>query len=509
MVTQHPMMKLEYLAHSSFLIHCGNTRLLFDPWLEGPAYYRQWHLWPLPMRQTKEIDADAILISHGHEDHLHTATLRSLNKNAHVLFPFQWRGGIKPFLTHLGFGKVTEAVSFRDYMINDVKVIYISFSLESVIVIEHKGEVLVNINDALNSNHENAVAFLLKEISERWPRIDYLLSGWSGASYFPNQVKYPGKNDEETGQLREQYFANNFCAFTQYLQPKYSIPFAPGFVLLREENRWINHVKFPRYKVDEYYNEHFEENSSISFLLPYPGDVIENGALQKASALHDIPEDQQYEMAYAHYSREMTEANTIEPATEEELSKLEEELSYWMNFNKQLYHATVCEDIIFSIKLEDAQPTRYMNVHFSGGKFYVKQGDRPREDRKLMINTAAKKLLFALKKVWGGDVLTIGYGLTVDVYDQLTLEKNLDIVCVRLVTRYPIARHDLLKYPLRALRFYSYNPRLTSLWLKQKIRLKPYVNRYPYNERDHWMTYNKCDLCAVCKMPEIDLRAYK
>jgi hypothetical protein len=110
--------------------------------------------------------------------------------------------------------------------------------------------------------------------------------------------------------------------------------------------------------------------------------------------------------------------------------------------------------------------------------------------------------------MWGGDVITSGYALTVDVYDELTLEKNLDIVCVRLITRYPMARKDLLKYPFRALKFYAFNPKSTSLWIKQKIVLKPYVNKFPFNERDHWITYNKCDLCAVCKMPQINLSAY-
>jgi hypothetical protein len=61
-----------------------------------------------------------------------------------------------------------------------------------------------------------------------WPKIDFLLSGWSGAGYFPNKVRYKNKNDREVGQIREQYFADNFCKFTKYLQPDISIPFAPG-----------------------------------------------------------------------------------------------------------------------------------------------------------------------------------------------------------------------------------------------------------------------------------------
>ena len=188
------MIKLEYLAHSSFLVTCGEKRIVFDPWFFGEAYYKQWFLWP-KHPGTVPLDYDIILISHGHEDHLHSQTLKKLNKNVKLFFPFQWRKGIKPFLNHLGYNSVTEATSFKTYTVDDVKITYIGFSLESVVVIEYKDQVLVNINDALNSNHHGAVNFIIDQLNKRWPKIDILLSGWSGASYFPNQVKYKTKND--------------------------------------------------------------------------------------------------------------------------------------------------------------------------------------------------------------------------------------------------------------------------------------------------------------------------
>lgn len=502
------MMQLKYLAHSSFLITCGKTSLVFDPWLKGPAYFKQWFLWPLASMEPKDIKTDAIIISHGHEDHLHSETLKDMPKSARLFFPFQWRAGIKSFLNHMGFDKITEAISFNTYSVNDVKITYIGFSLESVVVIEYKDEVLVNINDALNSNHENAVNFILDEIQKRWPKITYLLSGWSGASYFPNQIRYAGKNDIEIGKLREQYFANNFCRFVNILQPKFAIPFASGFVLLKEENKWINHIKFPRNRVFEYYKEHFKDSNYSKFIVPYPGDVISDGEMEINSQLHNINENKQYDLAYKHYENEITEANRVEYIDEAEIPNLVSQLQYWTNFNKRLYHKRVIEDVCFSIKLSDCKAETYINVSYRSDKLVVEVSSEPLLERKVLITTAAKKLLFGFKKIWGGDILTIGYGLTAQIYDQLSLEKNLDIVCIRLITRYPIARQDLLKYPMRALKFYSHNPKLTSLWLKQKIVLKPYVNKYPYNERDHWMLYNKCALCAVCKMPEINLEAY-
>src|SRR3954466_12510359 len=109
------MIQLNYLAHSSFLITCGDTKLVLDPWLKGPAYYKQWFLWPLPVEDPANLNVDAILISHGHEDHLHAETLKAMQKNAQVFFSFQWRAGIQPFLKHLGYTRITEAVSFREY----------------------------------------------------------------------------------------------------------------------------------------------------------------------------------------------------------------------------------------------------------------------------------------------------------------------------------------------------------------------------------------------------------
>ena len=501
-------MKINYLAHSSFLVECGKTKILFDPWLNGSAYSDQWFLWPLPPNKSEFLQTDAILISHGHEDHMHAPTLKTLDKNTHLFFPFQWKSGARPYLKSLGYRKVTEAKALKTYTVNDVQITFIGYSLESVIVLEYENEVLVNINDALNSNHENAANFILTEIKQRWPKIDYLFSGWSGASYFPNQVDFPGKNNVEIGKLREQYFAHNFFKFTNALQPTYSACFPPGFVLLKKENQWINHVKFPRNELEAYYTNHFDNTDSTSFLTPMPGDVIQNGRMEKVSQLHGLGDEKFYEMAYGYYEKETLKVNTITWVDETVILQAIDLLTYWLNFNKQLYNSVILNDAQFSIRLDDVQVATFLNIQFKNGRFTVSCSNSAMPEKRLLISTTTNKLIQSLERVWGGDVLTIGYGFKVEIYDQLTLEKNLDIVCLRLITRYPIARKEMPKEPFRVLNFYGSNLKITTFWLKQKMLLKPYVNKYPFNERDHWLTYNKCDLCAVCKMPEINLDAY-
>ena len=100
-------MKLLYISHSCFVIESNQTRLAFDPWITPTAYNKQWHLHPKPMDTSSVINADVLLISHGHEDHFNDESLRLIQKKAHVFFPFNWRKGIVGYLNHLGFEEVT------------------------------------------------------------------------------------------------------------------------------------------------------------------------------------------------------------------------------------------------------------------------------------------------------------------------------------------------------------------------------------------------------------------
>ncbi len=498
-------MHLEYISHSCFVICTNGKSIAFDPWITGSAYYNQWQLYPKPIDTKLVENADIILISHGHEDHFHTESLKRISKNAHVFFPFQWRAGVTDYLRYLTFSQITEAISFKTYTLGDIKITYLGYSLESVIVVECEGIVLVNINDALNSNHETAVDFLLAKIKAQWPKIDFLLSGWSGAGYFPNKVHFKGKDDVEVARVREQYFADNFCRFTKYLQPEIAIAFAPGFVLLTDENRWINEIKFPRTNVEKYYSENFEKESGIQFPLTYPGDYFTDKIFHKKSKYHKGKGDTEiYNNINEVFAIQIIAANEIKWIEEDEMALLINKLSYWLNKNKSLYHSVVLKDAKFSIRLKDVQQNNYLNVFMKGNTFKINRNNNPCTDDRLIIKTKALLLSKNLDKVWGGDILSIGYGIDIEVFDERSLEKNLDIVCVRLISRYPIFKDDVIDNAARVMKYYFNNPSLTNLWINQKIKLRPYVNKYPFNERDHWISFNKCDLCRVCNLPELD-----
>lgn len=70
-------MKLTYFGHSCFLVESGGTRLLFDPFIT-----------PNPLAvgvDITKIQADVILISHGHADHIADAVVLAKQTSAQVL----------------------------------------------------------------------------------------------------------------------------------------------------------------------------------------------------------------------------------------------------------------------------------------------------------------------------------------------------------------------------------------------------------------------------------------
>ena len=251
-------------------------------------YCGQWDLFPKPVDTSKTEDADVVLISHGHEDHLHADSLRQLLKDARVFYPYSWHGGARQFLGNLGFAHCQEAATGRTYrLVERTQVTFIANNLDSIIVIEHDGQVFVNANDALHSYPAATIDYYVERIARRWGRIDGLFCGYGGANYFPNTIHCPGKDDVETGRVREQLFVNNFCRIVDGLKPQVAVPFAADFVLLDPRQRWINDVKMPRSRLGEYYRQYFEKEGGERFdadiIAMYPGDVLEETIWSKNS----------------------------------------------------------------------------------------------------------------------------------------------------------------------------------------------------------------------------------
>ena len=94
--------RVTFLGHSTALIEMAGLRLLTDPILRE----RVWHLrrYAQPFEQADHARVDAILISHGHADHLDPASLRRVGADVPVIVP----RGLGGFMRRRRFREVTE-----------------------------------------------------------------------------------------------------------------------------------------------------------------------------------------------------------------------------------------------------------------------------------------------------------------------------------------------------------------------------------------------------------------
>lgn len=65
-------LQVTYLTHACMELQLGGKKMIFDPWLTGPAFARGWWLLHEPPADSMErlCMADLIYISHMHSDHL-------------------------------------------------------------------------------------------------------------------------------------------------------------------------------------------------------------------------------------------------------------------------------------------------------------------------------------------------------------------------------------------------------------------------------------------------------
>lgn len=495
-------MKIEYICHSALLIETKDVKILTDPWLSGATYCNQWHLFPKPVNTDIAAQADVILISHGHEDHLHHDSLVTLNKKAKVFYPFQWQKGIREYLNSISYMDVTEAMTNKTYKLSaTTSVTFIANALDSILVIEADGEVLVNINDALPANHKNIIKRFTKDIKARWPKIDYLFCGYGSAAYFPNTVHCEGKNDLEVAEAREQLFGDNFCFIVNDLKPINTIPFAADYVLLNDEKRWINRIKYSKEKIKDYYYSVYK-GYPTNFITAHSGDVIEKHSLKAASIYHSLDMDNSLDHIIDRMlADEIKQVNELIPIDVQAISALQEAIYKNIKKRSSLFSRKKLNKIKYTIIVEDIINNNCFHVDCSNHDVLITRSNRVQTDSILTLTTDSKILNYCFASEWGGDAIIIGYGAEITILDKSIIEESLDIICVRLLTNQPVASQQMKAAPLRALKYLINNPITTSWAIKQAVKSKNQVNKNPVNERSVWLRKSKCEICQVCDIP--------
>ncbi len=270
-------MRIRSVGHACLEIEANGLRVVTDPWWAGPAYTNQWHAWPTPQPAGLEERAiDYLYLSHGHEDHLHLPTLRRLRRNATVLVPEFLGGEMASFLRDgLGFCEVIELRHGETVQLRrGLKATCYINATDSILVLEDGDRVLVDANDALHASPPAVIDHFCRLLRSRHASIDTLFLGYSGAAWFPNCQRFPGKNDRAAARAREELFTGNFVRIVEQLRPRLACAFAASFVLVEPSLRWINDVRFEVTSPEIAYRKRHPDGGTRTHLL-LPDDRID------------------------------------------------------------------------------------------------------------------------------------------------------------------------------------------------------------------------------------------
>lgn len=401
-------MKVRSVGHACLEIEVAGLRIVTDPWWAGPAYNQQWYPWPTPRPDgLEDRPIDYVYLSHGHEDHLHPDTLKRLRPGSVALVPECLTGGMTEFLREgLGFSDVIELQHGRTATLrNGVKVTCYLNLTDSLLVVEGDGQVLVDGNDALHASPPAVIEHFCHALRARHPPVDLLFLGYGGASWFPNCIRLPGREDREVARARERVFVENFLAVVQRLRPRLACPFAASFVLLEPHNRWINDVKLEVPTPDEVHRALGVPSDTRCHLL-LPGDVIDGIQVTPGGAQRPTPE--RLRAAYADVLRHgCTRVENLVPLSRPELDGLAEALN-----ERLTAHASRLGKTPVSIELR---------LRDNPGQAIALRLDRRRPEARLAetgalplaIELRAELLRAALDQDYGTEAWVIGYGAVV------------------------------------------------------------------------------------------------
>uniref|UniRef100_A0A8C1GW57 Cytidine monophosphate-N-acetylneuraminic acid hydroxylase n=1 Tax=Cyprinus carpio TaxID=7962 RepID=A0A8C1GW57_CYPCA len=269
---------LTYITHACMELKAGNKRMMFDPWLTGPAFARGWWLLHEPPSDAMDrlSQADLIYISHMHSDHLSYPTLQQLSMKrpdipiyvgdtSRPVFWYLEKSGVN--LTNINvvpFGvwqNVDEHLRFMILMDG------VHPEMDTCLIVEYKGHMILNTVDCTRPNNG------------RLPHgVDVMLSDFAGgASGFP-MTFHGGKYTEswKAGFIKNERkkLLNYKTQLVKSLQPKIYCPFAGYFTEAHPSDRYIKETNIKNSAAD--LNESIRKSCpNILTWTPSPGSVLD------------------------------------------------------------------------------------------------------------------------------------------------------------------------------------------------------------------------------------------
>lgn len=197
-----------------------------------------------------------------------------------------------------------------------------------------------------------------------FPKIDYLLTSYGGAAFFPNCFTAPGKNNAEVAYMKEIYILNNACKVIAALNPQNVLFFASDYVLLHPQQQWMNDLKISKKEAAEYYSSwcmHHNIATVPNFIEMYPQDFMDDNMLHKMSIFHEQQLTQKKSaIIQQEYAAEINKKTIVHPVIVSKIKAFESVLAAFIEKKKKIIPEELQPKIIYSIKIADAETSLFL-----------------------------------------------------------------------------------------------------------------------------------------------------
>ncbi|KAG8442308.1 hypothetical protein GDO86_011197 [Hymenochirus boettgeri] len=271
--------QITYLSHACMELKIGNKRIVFDPWLTGPAFARGWWLLHEPPCNWLErlCRADFIYISHMHSDHLNYPTLKKLSekrpdvpiyvgKTERPVFWYLNKSAV--CLTNINvvpFGRWQEVDKHLRFMI---LMDGVHPEMDTCIIVEYKGHKILNTVDCTRPNGgklPSNVALMMSDFA-------------GGASGFPMTFSGGKFTEEWKAQFiktERKKLLNYKAQLVKDLNPRVYCPFAGYFVEAHPSDKYIKETNLKNDASE--LNNRISNISDVVTWTPKPGATLDLG----------------------------------------------------------------------------------------------------------------------------------------------------------------------------------------------------------------------------------------
>jgi UDP-MurNAc hydroxylase len=261
-------MNFTILSHAGLCVEHHGVRIVSDPWLIGSCYWRSWWNFPEPPPSLIEnLNPDYIYLTHLHWDHFHGASLKKLfSPNVRILVPEVPTERMVLDLNYLGFHNVTEIPHGgmirlgEDFTLHSYQ---LGPGVDSAMLLQGGGVTLFNCNDCKH------FGLPLRQITDKFPKIDFVFRSHSNASAVPYCIK--GYETMLPNLRSPQDYIEEFSRFALFVGARYAIPFASNHCFLHKETFQYNQKAVLAEHIPSYYKqlaEEYDRKSECVVMVP-------------------------------------------------------------------------------------------------------------------------------------------------------------------------------------------------------------------------------------------------